>query len=211
MVLSIGVLGSTRGTDLEGVIDGIEDGSLKGVEIVQVLCNKEGAGILEMAERHGIPSLYLNPRNDDGKRISKEDYDGQMSRILKEKGVELILLIGYNKFISEGFIKEWENRVMNIHPSLLPAFAGAFDLNIHEAVLERGCKLSGATLMFIDAGPDTGPIISQGVVTVQDDDSPDSLKAKVQAMEVELILQEIQDFRDGRLRVEGSSVFKRSI
>ena len=206
-MVRIGVLGSTSGTDLQGVIDAIEDKTLTGVQIVQVISNKEGAGILEKAKRHEIPALYLSPRNKEGQRIPKEDYDAEMSRILKENGVDLVLLIGYNKFISERFVREWKNLVMNIHPSLLPSFAGSYDLNIHKAVLKRGCKISGATLMFIDDGPDTGPIISQGIVDVEDDDTPDSLKAKVQVVEVRLIIQGIKWFRDDRLRVDGSRVF----
>jgi len=200
--MKIAILGSTRGTDMIGIIDAINNNTLLGIDIAFVLSNKENAYILERARQYNLNAIFLNPK---GK--SREEYDDNITTLLENNGVELILLIGYMKLMSEKFVNRWRNKVMNIHPSLLPAFAGSIDRNVHADVLERGCKISGATLMFIDQGADTGPIISQRVCTVEQNDDVDSLKAKVQILEQELLVEALALYRDNSMYVVDKKVY----
>ncbi len=166
------------------------------------MSNKEDAYILERARDHELKDIFLSPKG-----LSREAYDDKITELLEEHQVDLILLIGYMKLMSDKFVDRWLNRVMNIHPSLLPAFAGGMDLNVHAAVLERGCKITGCSLMFIDHGADTGPIIMQKVCTVDQNDDENSLKVKVQALEGGSLVEAVQLYRDGRIYVEGNKVF----
>ncbi len=199
--LRIGVLGSTRGTDLEGVIGSIKKGELE-AEIVVVISDRKDAYILERARNHGIESIYLNPRGFP----NREEFDKEVARILEEKKVDVILLIGYMRILSPYFVRKFPYRIMNIHPSLLPAFAGGMDLNVHEEVLKRGVKITGCTLHFVDEGTDTGPIILQKPVPVEEEDTPQSLKSRVQKAEQEIIVKGLRLFQEGRLKVEKGRV-----
>jgi phosphoribosylglycinamide formyltransferase-1 len=198
--LVLGVLASTRGTDLQAVIDAIDAGKLE-AEIACVISNKADAFALERAKKHGIEAIFLNP-DEFG---SKEEYDSKLVELLKEKGVQLVLLIGYNKFVTEPFLKAFENKAMNIHPSLLPAFKG-WDTNVHQDVLDSGCKISGCSLFFVTSEPDAGPIVAQKAVSIVEGETADSLKEKVQAAEAEVIVKAVQDFGQGKLKVEGKKV-----
>jgi phosphoribosylglycinamide formyltransferase-1 len=198
---NIAVLASTKGTDMQAIIDAIESRYLNAVVKV-VISNKKDCYALKRARDHNIPAVFLDPK---GK--TREEYDREVSKIIEENDVNLILLIGYMKLMSDWFVDKYRNRVMNIHPSLLPAFAGGMDLNVHEAVLERGCKYTGASLIFIDEGADTGPIIMQQVVKVEDHDNPETLKQKVQKAEQELFLKTIPLYFQGRIKVKGKKVF----
>jgi len=195
------VLGSTRGTDLQAVIDAIESGSLQDVEISFVLSNKEDAYILERARKHGLKAIFL-----DSKGKEREEYDKEVDKLLEEHNVELVLLIGYMKLMSSWFVQKWLNKVMNIHPSLLPKYAGGMDKGVHELVLENKDKVTGCSLIFIDEGADTGPIILQKEVPVDEGETVDTLKAKVQKAEMEIILKGVELYRDGKLKVEGGKV-----
>ena len=185
---------------MQAVIDAIEAKELD-ADISVVISDKEDAYALQRARKHNLKAIYLDPR---GK--TREDYDKQLDKLLVENGVELVLLIGYMKIISSWFVQKWLNKVMNIHPSLLPAYAGGMDLNVHEEVLKRGCKVSGPSLIFIDEGADTGPIILQKVVKVENDETADTLKEKVQKAEMEIILEGIKLFAENKLKVEGKRV-----
>jgi len=198
---NIAVLGSTRGTDLQAVIDSIDSLKLD-VKLSFVLSNKKDAYILERAKKHNIKSIFLDPKG-----LSKEDYDKEIDKLLISSKVELVVLIGYMKLMSLWFVKKWQNKVMNIHPSLLPAFAGGMDKGVHESVLERGCKITGASLIFIDEGADTGPIILQKAVFVEGDETVESLKDKVQKAEQELLINGIDLFSKNKLKVEDSIVY----
>lgn len=199
-MINIAALGSTRGTDLQAVIDAIKKGELD-AKIAFVLSNKKDAFILDRARSNEIEAIFLDPT---GK--TREEYDEQIMTLLKENKIDLVLLIGYMKLMSNEFVNKWRNKVMNIHPSLLPAFAGGMDKNVHQAVLDRGCKVTGASLIFIDEGADTGPIILQKVVNVDDNDGVDILKEKVQKAEQEIIIKGIRLFSEGKLKVEGKRV-----
>ncbi|MCD6443563.1 phosphoribosylglycinamide formyltransferase [Candidatus Bathyarchaeota archaeon] len=199
--LRIAVLGSTRGTDLQAVIDAIESGDLD-AEVVCVISNRRKAYILERARKHGIEAIYISPKG-----LSREEYDRLVMKELEKRApIDLILLIGYMRILSNEFVRRYRWRIMNIHPSLLPAFAGGMDLDVHKAVLDYGVKVTGCTLHFVDEGVDTGPIILQKPVKVDEDDTPETLKSKVQKAEQEIILEAIKLFKQGRLRVEGRRV-----
>lgn len=195
---TIAVLASTRGTDLQALMDAIEQKKLLARLIV--ICNKE-CGALERAKKHTIPH-YLIP--SQGKE--REAFDKEIAAILDKEKVELIVLIGYMLYLSPWFANRYRNRIMNIHPSLLPAFAGGMDLNVYEEVLKRGSKVTGCTLHFVDEGEDTGPIILQKAVEVKEQDTAETLKERVQKAEQEIILQGIRLFFDGKLQVEGNQV-----
>ena len=199
--LRIAVLGSTRGTDLQAVIDAIESGGLD-AEVVCVISNRRKAYILERARKHGIEAIYISPKG-----LSREEYDRLVMKELEKRApIDLVLLIGYMRILSNEFVRRYRWRIMNIHPSLLPAFAGGMDLDVHRAVLDYGVKVTGCTLHFVDEGVDTGPIILQKPVKVDEDDTPETLKSKVQKAEQEIILEAIKLFKQGRLRVEGRRV-----
>jgi len=199
--LKIAVLGSTRGTDLQYIIDAIESGRLKNAEISAAISNKKDAGILEKARKYNIAAVFI-----DSSGKSREEFDKEIIRILEKNGVELVLLIGYMRFISKPFVEKYRNKIMNIHPSLLPAFAGGMDKNVHAAILEHGCKVTGCTLHFVDEGADTGPIVVQKATSIEEDDTVDSLKEKVQKLEGEALVEGIGLFRDKKLKVEGRVV-----
>lgn len=198
--LILGVLASTRGTDLQAVIGAIEAKQLD-AEIACVLSNRQDAFALERAKKHGIEAIFLDPK----KFNSKEDYDREVVNLLNERKVQLVLLIGYNKFLSQPFLKAFRNRAMNIHPSLLPAFKG-WDMNVHEEVLEAGCKVSGCSLFFVTSEPDAGPIIAQKAVPVSEHETVESLKEKVQRAEAEVIVNAVRLFQQGKLKVQGNRV-----
>lgn len=200
-MLKIGVLGSTRGTDLQAVIDAIEAKELN-AEIAVVVSDKPDAFILERAKSHGIKTEIM----DFKAFASREEADKKVSEIFESNGVELILLIGYMKLLSNWFVHKYENRIMNIHPSLLPAFAGGMDKGVHETILEAGVKVSGCTLHFVDEGTDSGPIIMQKAVPVVEGETIDSLKEKVQKAEQEVIVKAVKLFGEGKIKVEGKIV-----
>jgi len=199
--LRIAVLGSTRGTDLEGIFKAIENGELENVEITCVISNKKKAYILERARKHGVEAIFISSK---GK--TREEYDKLIAEELDKRNIDLILLIGYMRILSSWFVKKYKWKIMNIHPSLLPAFAGGMDLEVHKAVLEYGVKVTGCTLHFVDEGVDTGPIILQKPVYVEEEDTPETLKAKVQKAEQEIIIEAIKLYQEGRLKVEGRRV-----
>lgn len=199
--IKIAILGSTRGTDLQDVIDGVESKKLKDVEISFVLSNKEDAYILKRAKKHKLKAIFLDPKGKE-----REEYDKEIDMLLQEHKVELVLLIGYMKLMSSWFVNKWLNKVMNIHPSLLPMFAGGMDKGVHATVLEYGCKVTGCSLIFIDEGADTGPVILQKAVDIDEGETVESLKEKVQKAEQEIIIKGIELFRDEKLKVEGRIV-----
>ncbi|MEA2037198.1 MAG: phosphoribosylglycinamide formyltransferase [Nanoarchaeota archaeon] len=199
--MKVAVLGSTKGTDLQAVIDAIESGKLKDVEISFVLSNNEDAYILQRAKDHKIKAIFLDAYGKE-----REDYDKEVDKLLEEHNVELVLLVGYMKLMSGWFVQKWLNKVMNIHPSLLPKYAGSMDKNVHEEVLKNKDKITGCSLIFIDEGADTGPIILQKEVNVDEDEGVDSLKEKVQKAEQEIIVKGAELYRDGKLKVEGHKV-----
>jgi len=165
------------------------------------LSDKKDAYILERARKAGLKAIFLD---SEGK--GREGYDKEVDKLLMGDGVELVVLIGYMKLMSSWFVQKWLNKVMNVHPSLLPKYAGGMDKGVHEMVLENKDEVTGASLIFIDEGADTGPIIMQKEVKVDDGETVDSLKEKVQKAEQEIIIKGIESYRDGKIKVKGNKV-----
>ena len=204
--MKLGILGSTRGTDALHILQSIQDGILKNITIECIVSNRSTSRILDIGKRYNIDALYVNPKNESGALLSKEQYDDKITEILQQYKVDYVLLVGWMRLLSESFVNTWKNRILNIHPSLLPSFEGCMDMNVHRAVIDRGCKVTGATLMFVDQGADTGPIIAQLPVVVKDTDTPDMLKERVQDAEKELFIEYLPLLRDGKIALENNKV-----
>ncbi len=200
MALKIAVLASTRASDMQGIIDAIKRGYLN-AEIKILFSNRKESYALERAKNNGIECLFI-----DSAGLSREEYDEKIIKELKKRDIELILLIGYMKILSKKFIDAYKFKIMNIHPSLLPAFAGGMDKNVHKAVLDYGCKITGCTLHFADESVDGGPIIIQKACNVDDEDNEDTLKQKVQNLEQESFVEAIKLFSENKIKVEGRKV-----
>ncbi|KAG4243300.1 Phosphoribosylformylglycinamidine cyclo-ligase [Phytophthora cactorum] len=191
--LKLAVLGSTRGSSMQPIIDAIEAGELN-ASIDIVVSDKAAAGILERAKTHSIESVALS-----AKGLSRAEFDAQVSEVLKKKNVDLVLLIGYMRIMSGEFCKEWENKVLNVHPSLLPDFAGGMDLAVHRAVLDAKKTESGCTVHFVTEEVDAGPIAVQMKCPVLENDTPETLKARVQPLEGAAFLHAIKLTQTGLL------------
>ena len=200
-MLNIGVLASTRATDLQAVIDAINSGKIN-AEISVLISNKKDAYALERAKKHDIKAFFIDIKKYSymSKEKQRESFDKEVSNVLEDNKVGLILLIGYLKFLSPWFVNKYRNRVMNIHPSLLPKYPG-MDREVHAEVLRNGEKVTGATLHFVDEGADTGPIILQKEVKIEKNETINSLKEKVQNAEQEIIVKAIDLCSRGKIKV----------
>ncbi len=198
----LGILVSGRGSNLQAIIENIENGSLA-AEVAVVISDQADAYALERARKHNIAAVQLSAKEYRAKR---EEYDALLVGELRKYGVELVCLAGFMRIITRALIKAYPNRVLNIHPALLPAFPG---LHVQKAALEHGVKFSGCTVHFVDEGMDTGPIIIQAVVPVLDADTEDSLSARILAQEHKIYSRAIQLYAEGRLKVEGRRVMVR--
>ena len=187
----LGVLGSTQGTDLQALIEAIEEGRLD-ASIAIVISNRENAYILERARKRELLAVYV-----EGKDRSRKEYEHEVSTILKQNRVELILLIGYMRILSPSFIDTWRNRILNVHPSLLPAFGGGMDLDVHSEVLKSGVTETGCTVHIATEEVDAGPIVVQKSCPIETGETRESLKAKVQALEGGALIEAIQLFQSG--------------
>lgn len=197
----IAVLASTRGTNFQSLIDAKNAGILKdNVKIVCLIANKE-CGAVEKAKTAGIPFYVIDPK---GK--TREEFDGEVMEILNQYGVDLVILGGYMRIISAPMIEKYRNRIINIHPSLLPKFGGGMNLDVHQAVLNAGEKETGMTIHVLDEGVDTGPVVLQKTCEVKLDDTPDTLRDRVQALEKEWYPKVVQWFADGKIHVTGHQV-----
>ncbi|SPP63167.1 phosphoribosylglycinamide formyltransferase [Nitrospira lenta] len=201
--LRVAVLASGRGSNLQAIIDSIE-ANLVQATIVAVVSNKKDAVALERARKHGLKDLFVDPKPFAGQPDSREAYDRALLAILQQHDVELVLLAGYMKIVTAVLVNAYANRMMNIHPSLLPSFPG---LDVQKKAIEWGCKLAGCTVHFVTEGVDEGPIILQAAVPILDDDSPETLAARILVQEHKLYPRAVQLFAEGRLRVEGRRVF----
>lgn len=198
----VGVLLSGRGSNLQAVIDAIEAGTVSAT-IAVVLSNKRDALGLERARKHGLTDVFLDPKPFAGQPDSREAYDRAVLEVLRKHDVDLVLLAGYMKIVTPVLVKAFENRMMNIHPSLLPSFPG---LEVQKKAIEHGCKIAGCTVHFVTEGLDEGPIIIQAAVPIHEDDTPDSLAARILEQEHQSYPRAVQLFAEGRLRVEGRRV-----
>lgn len=192
---NIAVLVSGGGTNLQSIIDAVEAGKING-QIKLVISNKEGAYGLERAKKHNIRAVF-------------EKDEQAIIDIMKENKIDLVVLAGFLKILSPNFTKAFENRIINIHPSLIPSFCGEgyYGLKVHEAAIEYGVKVSGATVHFVDENADTGPIIRQDTVEVFAGDSPQDLQQRVLKIEHKILSQVVADYCDDKIRVVGRRVF----
>jgi phosphoribosylglycinamide formyltransferase-1 len=197
-VTNIGVLVSGRGSNLQSIIDAIEEGRLQ-ARIRAVLSDRADAFALERAARHGIEGFFVDPAASG----SREEYDRALLTRLREADVELVVLAGFMRILTPLFIESFKNRVMNIHPALLPSFPG---LHVQKKALDHGVKFSGCTVHFADSGVDTGPIIIQAVVPVLEDDTEESLSERILRQEHRIYPHAIRLYTDGRLRIRGRRV-----
>lgn len=201
--LRVAVLASGRGSNLQAIIDGIEASQVQAA-IVAVISNKKDAVALERARKHGLKDLFVDPKPFAVQPDSREAYDRALLDILRQHDVELVLLAGYMKIVTAVLVNAYANRMMNIHPSLLPSFPG---LDVQKKAIEWGCKLAGCTVHFVTEGVDEGPIILQAAVPILDADSAETLAARILVQEHRLYPRAVQLFAEGRLRVEGRRVF----
>lgn len=196
--VGLGVLASGRGSNLQAIIDNIEAGKLD-AEVKVVISDKSTAYALERAKAHGIPGIFVNP----GQFSAKEEYEKAIVECLQENQVELVVLAGYMRLVGKILLNYYSNRIMNIHPALLPSFPGAHG---QKDAVEYGVHFSGCTVHFVDEGMDTGPIILQAVVPVLQDDDEDTLAARILQEEHKIYSQAIQLYAQGGLKVEGRKV-----
>ena len=185
-MIKLGVLGSTKGTDLQAVLDAVNNGLLN-AKVSVVVSNQESAYILERAKNHGVPTFFI-----PHKEKAREEFDREMTTVLQNYGVELVLLIGFMRILSVEFCQEWRDRILNVHPSLLPKYAGGMDTNVHAEVIKNGDAETGCTIHFVTEEVDAGPILSQKKCTVTPEDTVESLKTKVQALEGEAFIEAIK-------------------
>ncbi len=193
----IGILASTRATDLDSIVDVIKKGELK-AEVKVLVSNKRDALCLERAKKFGIEALFL----DSKAFSSREDFDKAIAREFDKRDVEFVVNIGYMLLLSPFFVRKYKNRILNVHPSLLPVFPG-MDLNVHKTVLDAGVKITGCTVHLVDEGIDTGPIILQKAVEVKQNDTPETLKERVQAAEKEILPKALKLLVEKKIVVEG--------
>ena len=175
--MRIAVLVSGGGTNLQAIIDAIASGKITNTEIALVISNKEGAYALKRAEQAGIKGAVISPKQ----YADKEAYSQDMIKTIKDAGCELIVLAGFLVVLPESFVNAFEGKIINIHPSLIPSFCGDgfYGLKVHEKALERGVKVTGATVHYVDSGTDTGPIIDLKAVYIMPDDTPETLQRRV--------------------------------
>lgn len=196
----IAVCVSGGGTNLQAIIDAVSDGTIHNTEIAVVISNKENAYALERAAAAGIPAKCINPKSFD----SRDDFADAMLHTLDEYHIDLVVLAGYLVIVPAKMIETYHNRIINIHPSLIPAHCGPgyYGLKVHESVLARGNKVTGATVHFVNEIADGGPIIIQKAVEVQDDDTPEILQKRVmEQAEWNILPQAIDDIANDRIEI----------
>lgn len=204
-MLNIVVLVSGGGTNLQAVIDGIAAGTITNSKITGVISNNKNAYALERAKRNDIPYCCISPKDFESRTVFNEEF----LKAVQSMNPDLIVLAGFLVVIPESMIEKYRNRIINIHPSLIPSFCGTgfYGLKVHEAALARGVKVVGATVHFVDEGTDTGPILLQKAVNVEQDDTPEVLQRRVMEQAEWKILPEAVDLiANGRVKVEDGKV-----
>ncbi len=200
-MLNIAVLVSGGGTNLQAIIDQVEDGRLPDVKICAVISNNAGAFALERAKKHGIPACCISPKNYE----TREAFNKALVGALDEISPDLIVLAGFLVVIPPEMVEKYEGRIINIHPSLIPSFCGTgyYGLKVHEAALARGVKISGATVHIVDSGTDTGPILIQKAVEVKEGDTPEVLQRRImEEAEWKILPQAIGMFAEAKKKGE---------
>lgn len=204
-MLKIGVLVSGGGTNLQAIIDKIGSGYLENCSIVTVVSSRAGVFALERAAKNHIPSRCISRKNF----LSIEEYDEALIQHFEEHQVELIVMAGFLSMVGENFNRVFHNRVINIHPSLIPAFCGKgyYGIIPHQKALEYGVKVTGATVHFVEPEYDSGPIIFQKAIEILDHDTPETLQKRVmEEAEWELLPKAIKLYSEGKIKIEGRKV-----
>lgn len=197
-MLKIGVLASGRGSNFQAIIDEIEAGRIL-AKIEILIVDNSDAYAIERAKKHGIPYMYINPKEFKTKEVFYEKIRDE----LLSKGVELVILAGFMRIVKKPLLDAFPNRIMNIHPALLPSFPG---LHGQKQAVDYGVRISGCTVHFVDEGVDSGPIIIQAAVPVHPDDTEDSLSERILKLEHKIFPEAIRLFAEGRLEVHGRKV-----
>lgn len=197
-MINVGVLISGRGSNLQAIIDASEKKKTP-AKVVVVVSNRPDAYGLERAKKHNIPTAVFEPNNFP----DKNTYELEIVKTLKEHKVDLLCLAGYMRIVGPVLLEHYQGRMMNIHPALLPSFPG---LNVQKAAIDHGVKVSGATVHFVDEGCDTGPIIVQAAVPVLENDTEETLSARILEQEHRIYPEAIKLFAEGRLKIEGRRV-----
>lgn len=200
-MLKVAVFVSGGGTNLQAIIDGVANGTITNTELVGVISNNQGAKALERAEKANIPALCVSPKDYSNRELFNE----ALLATVNSLQADLIVLAGFLVVIPEKMIEQYENRIVNIHPSLIPAFCGTgyYGLKVHEAALARGVKVVGATVHFVDKGTDTGPIIMQKAVSVQPGDTAQMLQQRVMEQAEWILLPAVIDkIANGKVQIE---------
>ena len=192
--INLAVFASTRGTDLQAIIDAIKKGELENIDLKFVLSNKADCYALQRARSAGFQTVFIEPKNK-----TREEFDAECLKICQAEKIDLILLIGFMRIMMPIIIRQYQNRIMNIHPSLLPKYPG-MDLDVHSEVIKNHETESGCTLHWVTEELDSGPIILQKKVSLDKDETPESLKTKVQAKEQAVILEGLSLFAEGKLK-----------
>lgn len=204
-MLKLAVLVSGGGTNLQAIMDSIENGKITNAVIETVISNNRNAYALERARKAGIPAVCISP----GDYEDREAFHDALLRALERSGADLVVLAGCLVVIPEKIVERYENRIINIHPALIPSFCGKdyYGIKVHEGVLARGVKVTGATVHFVDKGTDTGPIILQKAVEVKEDDTPKSLQQRVMEEAEWVIMPKAIDLiANGKITVENKRV-----
>ncbi|MGN0405936.1 MAG: phosphoribosylglycinamide formyltransferase [Bariatricus sp.] len=204
-MLRVAVLVSGGGTNLQAIIDAVENGTITNTQIVGVISNNKNAFALERAGRHGIPAQCISPKDFE----TRDEFNRVFLEKVNELKADLIVLAGFLVVIPEMMIREYRNRIINIHPSLIPSFCGTgfYGLKVHEAALARGVKVVGATVHFVDEGTDTGPIILQKAVSVEEGDTPEILQRRVmEQAEWKILPQAIDLIANGKVQIADGKV-----
>ncbi len=197
-MINIGVLASGRGTNLQAIIEAVEEGRIDGKICIAISDNSDSYA-LKRAKQYDIETQYIDFRSFK----NREDYDKKVVEYLKEKKIELVILAGYMRILSPFFINAYKNKIMNIHPALLPSFPG---LQVQKKAIDHGVKVSGCTVHFVDEGVDSGPIILQKAVEVKDNDTEESLAERILKEEHQIYPRTIQLFSQGRIVIKGRRV-----
>ncbi|MEE3455502.1 MAG: phosphoribosylglycinamide formyltransferase, partial [Succiniclasticum sp.] len=195
----IGVVVSGRGSNLQSIIDHIAEGKLN-VEIAVVVSDHKEAFALERAAKAGIPTAVVERKGCK----DKAEFEDKIDAALREAGAEVVVLAGFMRILTGHFISRWEHKIINIHPALLPSFKG---LDAQGQAVDYGVKVAGCTVHFVDEGTDTGPIILQKVVPVLDDDTEETLAARILVEEHKALPEAIQLWADGKLTIKGRKVY----
>ena len=207
-MLKIAVMVSGGGTNLQAIIDAIDSGKITNTEISVVISNNKNAYALERAKNHNIEALCVSPKD----YTTREEVNEALLKKVQSFDVDLVVLAGFLVAIPDAMVDAYENRIINIHPSLIPSFCGVgyYGLKVHEAALERGVKITGATVHFVDKGTDTGPIIAQQPVEVLENDTPKELQQRVMEQAEWIILpRAINDIANGKITVENHNVYRK--